>query len=333
MRMAQGTSNLLGANRPALFMTATNATSPSNTTLLAIDAPSAADGGLGSPGLLWTGQIPFTSCSVSGINQDQLLIGSDGTVYVTCSDGAIEAWAADGDPSTGSPPGRLGLLKWKSAAPLSWSGALIAPRAAIGKTSSGDVLYVARTGTPTGLAILNLATATNGSLPIEVNVDGAGGILTDATGRAIALGASASNRELSIVSPTGTVLFSDKGTWWPSGFSAVLTGEGHLLMAENPPTQNSQKLTAVTVNNPTQVSTLFSLQGAGGLSTDANMCPVVISSSVYTGGLLFFDYPPTGSTTNRHVTGLPYAGNPGPMPNAWSARFGDPQRRNSLKTQ
>jgi hypothetical protein len=88
----------------------------------------------------------------------------------------------------------------------------------------------------------------------------------------------------------------------------------------------------VTVSNPSQVSTLFSLQGAGGLSTDGNMCPVVISSTQYTGGLLFFDYPPfTGQ--NRTVSGVPYAGNSGPMPNAWSSRFGDPQRRNSLKTQ
>ena len=36
---------------------------------------------------------------------------------------------------------------------------------------------------------------------------------------------------------------------------------------------------------------------------------------------------------DRTVSGLPYAQCPGPMPNAWSSRFGDLQRRNSLKTQ
>ena len=60
MRWAQGTSNLISANRPTLFLTATNAVSPSNSLILAIDAAAAAGGGASSPGLLWT---VTSSCS------------------------------------------------------------------------------------------------------------------------------------------------------------------------------------------------------------------------------------------------------------------------------
>lgn len=329
MRLAQGTSNALGPNRPTLFATTTNASVPSNTLLLAIDAAAAAAGGVGNPGLLWTAVVQSSTCTLSTPVLDQLLIGSDGTVYLTCSDGSVMAWAADGDPTSGSPPSRMGLLKWKSAPPATWGGIFISPRPAIGNTGSGDVLYLAKSSGAPSLAILNLATAGNGTVPLEVTADGTAGILTDSSGRAITMGSS---KEVAIVSPTGTVLFAEKNTWAPGGFSAVLTADGHLLMPESPSFPQTPRIVALTVNNPTQVAPLFTVQGAGGLTTDPTSSPVVVSNTQLDGGLLFFDYPPL-SGQNRTVSGLPFPECSGPMPNAWSSRFGDLQRRSSLKTQ
>lgn len=77
---------------------------------------------------------------------------------------------------------------------------------------------------------------------------------------------------------------------------------------------------------------LFGFVGAGGLSIDPNTGPVVLSTSQVATGLIAFDHLPL-TNPGRTVTGYPFAGSQGPMPNAWSAWYGDQQRRNSLKTQ
>lgn len=330
LRLAQGVSSAMtGSPRPTLYATASSGYS--NGYLMAIDAATASAGGTGNPGLVWAGVLGST-CQVQGVTQlDHLLIGSDGTVYITCPDGSVQAWAADGDPSTGPPPSRLGLLKWRSAPPAGWGSITLVGRSAIGKSSSGDVMYLPRPNAA-GLAVLNLATATNGSLPIELGVDASAGILTDSTGRAIVMG-SQYNKELSIVQPNGAVAYDDKTSWFFSGHGAVLTAEGQLIATEyttNPP--NTQRVSGVTVASVNQVALLFSFVGAGGLSVDANTGPVVLSTSQVSTGLIAFDHVPL-TNPSRTVSGFPFAGSQGPMLNAWSAWYGDQQRRNSLKTQ
>jgi hypothetical protein len=329
LRLAQGVSSAMGTPRPTLF--ATVASGASSNYVLAIDAAAASVGGANA-GVLWMGNLGATCLPGSVSALDHLLIGSDGTVYVACPDGSVEAWAADGDPSSGPPPGRLGLLKWRSAPPAGWGSFTMVGRPAIGKAPTGDVMYLPRTSTLAGMAILNLATATNGSLPLEVAVDPTVGILTDAAGRALVMGninQSGTTQGLSIVSPTGAVLFDDKTTYRPAGRGQVLTADGQLLFTEITPTA---RVTGVTVSNPAQVVTLFTLVGPGNTSPDVSTGVVVLSTAQVSTGLVAFDHLPlTG--TGRSFSGLPFPGSTGAMPNAWSATFGDLQRRNSLKTQ
>lgn len=329
LRMGQGVSNVIGAARPTLFATIANGVS--NDWLLAIDTAQAAVGG-SNAGLVWKASLGGT-CSVSSVGgADHLLIGSDGTVYVVCPDASVEAWAADGDPTTGPAPNRLGLLKWRSGPPTTWPSAFTGTPA-IGKTpSNGDVIYIPRTVGQAGMAILNVGTATNGTIPLEVAVETSGGIVTDSQGRAIALGAYNAAHELAVVSPTGAVLFDDKVSWWP-GQGHVLTADNQLIFSDSSPQSTSPRnLTAVTVANPQAVVQLYSLSAPGNLPLDTNSQVVVLSTSQTPSGLVGFDHPPAGALP-RTFTGYVLPNSPGPMPNAWSTLFGDLQRRNSLKTQ
>ncbi len=251
-------------------------------------------------------------------------------VYVVCFDGSVEAWAADGDPATGPAPNRLGLMKWRTGVP-SWGGAT-AGRPAIGKAPGGDVLYVPRSESLTGLALWNTATASNGSLPVEVNVEATDGVFTDAAGRAIAIGNNNANRGLAIVSPAGAVLFEDKTSWNPNG--GVLTADGLLIFPDifngsiNPP----KNVTAVSLASPTQVVQLWSLTAPGNTPLDSNSQVVVLSTAQVATGLVAFDYAPAGPLP-RTLNGFALPNSQGPMPNAWNTLFADQQRRSSLKTQ
>lgn len=336
LRLAQGVSSVIGPNRTTIY--ATTATGVSTTMLIALDATLASAGGAGNPGLLWAANLGAT-CNPSGtsVEHDHLLIGSDGTIYTVCPDGSVEAWAADGDPATGPAPNRLGLMKWRSAPPATWGGVTMTGRPAIGKAASGDVLYLPRVqGAQIGVAILNLPTTTNGTVPLEVPVDATIAILTDQAGRAITLGCAntCATRELAILSPTGQVLFDDKTTWWPSGHAQVLTADGQLFFSDYNPSGTGvpRDLKSVSVANPNFATTLYALIGPGNLATDANTAAVVLSTGQVATGLVAFDHQPISGSA-RSFSGMPFAGTQGPMPNAWSARNADQQRRNSLKTQ
>lgn len=326
MRLAQGISSVTGSAKPTVYATISNGYNSEY--LLAIDA-AAASGGGANAGLLWKGNLG-TTCGLTNYGTlEHLVIGSDGTVYVVCFDGSVEAWAADGDPATGPAPNRLGLMKWRTGVP-SWSAA--GGRPAIGKAPGGDVLYVPRTVSLAGMAVWDTTTASNGSLPIEVNVEATTGILTDAAGRAIVLGNWNSNRGVALVSPAGAVLFEDKTRWNP--YSGVLTADGQLIFADiinstiNPP----KNVTAVSVANPAQVVQLWSLTAPGNTPLDASSHVVVLSTAQVATGLVAFDYAPVGSLP-RTLNGFALPNSQGPMPNVWNTLFADQQRRSSLKTQ
>ncbi|MFT3713097.1 MAG: carboxypeptidase-like regulatory domain-containing protein [Archangium sp.] len=313
-----------GMPRATLAMTgATNFSGGS--AVIAVDVANAAVGGANA-GLLWVGAISST-CSVSGVGGiENLLVGSDGTIYVVCSDSSVTAWAADGDPTSGAPPNRLGLLKWRTAAVPGWtSGAAYKP--AIGKTASGDVLYLSKFGGTPSIAVLNLATATNGTVPTEVFVDGTTDILTDNLGRAVTLG-TGTTKQIAVVSPTGTVL-ADQKFWAPAGSSHVLTAEGQLIF---PDTNSGGRIVGVFVNPP-QIVDVFAVTGAGNLAPDqySGVMVLPVSASV-PNGMLSFDHQPAAGTL-RSFSVLSFPSTTGQMPNAWSMSGADPQRRFSLKTQ
>lgn len=321
LRLAQGVSTVMtGSPRPTIYATGSTSVSPSY--IIAIDSATAAGGGANA-GLLWSANLGAT-CNVTSVGAlDHLMVGSDSTVYIWCPDGSVQAWAADGDPTTGPAPGRLGLLKWRTAPP-SWGGTATG-RPAIAKTMTGDVIYLPRNTTNSGLSIVNTATATNGSAPIEVGVDATSHVLTNSAGQAIVLGSQTG--EVSVVSPTGTIIVSNKTSWAPVfGRGAVLTADSQLIFPE------TTRVTTLLVNPP-QLIQLFTLQGAGNTPTDSNTGALVLSTSQVAGGLLGFDHPSGGGATPRTLTGMPFANTAGPMPNAWSTMYGDMQRRNSLKTQ
>jgi hypothetical protein len=322
-KVAQTMSTVLtGTPRPTLALLGP---SSANSSLLAVDTTNAAVGGAGA-GLLWTGAISSTCLATTISNFENLLVGSDGTIYVVCADSSVMAWAPDGDPTTGPAPGRLGLLKWRSGVVPGWTGSTATGnRPAIGKTASGDVLYLSRSSAGE-IGILNLATATNGTVPLTVAVDGSNDILTDNLGRAVCIGNSGS-KQISVVSPTGVVL-ADQKLWNPSGSSHLLTQEGQLIF---PDTGSGGRVVGVLVNPP-QIIDLFAVNGAGNLATDSLTGVMVLSTSQVPGGLLAFDHPPAAGTL-RSFSGLTFGGTSGAMSNAWSATGADTQRRFSLKTQ
>ena len=315
-RLSQTLSAASGTTKPALIVIG------SSGAIMAIDTVGAASG-VANSGILWTGALG-SGCNVASITGlDPLLIGSDGTIYVVCNDNSVEAWGPDGDSASGPPPGRTGLLKWRSAPPAGWSSAATG-RPALGKTMTGDVLYYPRGQSASGVAVLNTATATNGTVPLEVAIDGSLQILTDAQGRAIVMGSLnfGSFRTIGVVSPSGVVLAENRTTWQPAGHSAALTGEGQLVF----PDLASGKVVGVLVNNPPQLIEVFSLFGAGNTSVDTNSGVVALP------GMLIFDHLPVVGSA-RSLTGAAFSGSTGLIPNAWSLTYGDPQRRLSLKTQ
>lgn len=330
LRMAQGVSSVLGSARPTLYATAWS--SYGTEVLVALDAAQAAAGVGSNPGLLWKGFLGPT-CQVGSVsNLDHLGVGSDGTVYVLCPDGSVQAWAADGDPATGAAPSRTGLLKWRSAPPATWGAITITGGLALGKSASGDILYIPKNPGQFGMGVLNVSTASNGTVPLEAAVDTSGGMLTDAAGRAIVSSSNNSTHGLAIVSPTAQVLFFDQTTWWPSQHSQVLTADGQFIFADVGFGASPKNVTSLAVNNPAQPIQLFSFTGPGNVPLDGASSVVVLSTSQVATGLLAFDYPLVAGGP-RTLTGYAFPGSTGPMPNVWSSWFGDQQRRNSLKTQ
>jgi hypothetical protein len=326
-RMAQGMSSALGTGpQPTLFITATDTSAA--TLVLAVDAATALNSPGANAGLLWIGMLG-PSCTLP-TSADHVMVGTDGAVYVACADGTVEAWAPDGNPATGSPPSRLGLMAWRSAAP-SWAS--VGAHPAIGHAASGDVLYLGKNGAA-GLAVLPVSYGPLSTKPIELGaIDSSVGAVTDAAGNGIFLGA----HEVSAVSPTGALLSDNRSNWWPTGHGYVLTAEGLLMFPDNG-SPNFQ-LSAVSVGNVRMPTSAFSLLGPGNLPLDTSSSVAVVPGAVAGlaggAGLLVWDQLALGfvGTVPRTVTGLPFGTAGQASGPSWSSVLGDLHRRSSLKTQ
>ncbi len=322
--LAQGVSSLTGSPKPTLFM---SVSAGASNYVMAVDATAAANTPGANAGLLWYGVL--ASPAVCNLTYDNVMVGSDGTVYVVCTDSTIEAWAPDGDPATPM-PSKTGLMNWRSAS-TSWGA--WGNRPTIGAAPGGDVIYLPRSSASTvfGFSVLPVSYGPTGTKPIDIGTLDAvtGGVVTDTAGNAIIAG----NRYVGAVSPTGTVL-SNVANWWAGGHGYVLTAENLLLFIDQG--LSTYSLTAVQMVNQKPVAA-YALLGPGNLSLDNSSGIAVLSSAqaglAGGGGMLIWDQPAAGSTgMPRMINGLPMAATAGASP-SWSATLGDQQRRSSLKTK
>jgi hypothetical protein len=319
--MAQGVTNAPGSAKPAVFMS-------SQGHLFAVD-PQAALAGTFS--VFW--QQPNTGCAEpSTMGGSWVLVGSDGTVYHVCNDGSVQAWSPDGLATQPVGATRPGSLLWTSTPAVAFPSSP-AMHPALGKvpSSSTDVLYLSQ-GSAASSSVLRVS-ASGLASRTEVPVSGLYGFLVDAQGNGLALSSQTAN--LNILSPTGAVLGGSSGTYAFSGQNNVLTSDGLLWFVDS---KNSPAtLAAVQVSAPSVPTLAFRVAGPGNLPWDASawltFVPQALTGAVGTAMLVLDDnLSSLGYPSSRMLVGFPSASGAATL-SQWSTQGGDPQHRDSLKTQ
>ncbi len=316
--MAQGVFDVLGAKKPAVFMS-------SQGKLWALDAQAAA---LGTPAVFW--QQPNTGCTEPAtLGGTWMMVGSDGTAYHVCSDGSVQAWHPDGLTSQPVGATRPGNLLWTSTPPVAF---VPGARPAMGKvpSSTTDVLYLGQANANAS-SVLRVSAAGVASRT-EVAASGSWGFLVDAAGNALALSGQLNN--IVALTPAGTVAGFSSNTYSLSGANHLLTSDGLLWFIDSK--TNPATLVGLQLASLATPTLAFRVSAPGNLPWDSFGSLTFLPQALSTTGspVLTVDdnLSGLGYPTSRMLVGMPVASGSATLAQ-WGTQGGDAQHRASLKTQ